>query len=138
MAGSYIVCPMEKRTDYYCVDYATLVGSLAKRWPGAQVRTRPEDYGQGGCAWSVTLGREEYGCVVRPPHHSLSIEPHRGEGVAVMAVWFRSLVPPEYRLGLFYPDAWPKWLDLTIETTEQDALDFVEGRAPGSPRLDFM
>jgi hypothetical protein len=132
LATTYFVCPMDthasqSESDFYHVSQTELEGALHARWPDVEVILAADPRSGVSCYWTMDLGRGPFDCRLSLGRECLWLEDGDAADHATMAIWFRRLVPAQYRLSFFNPDGYPRQFELTTDTTEEDVIRFRAG-----------
>src|SRR5579859_5562158 len=129
MSVAYLISPIQKSELRVEPDY--LSENMRHKWPHISIQRVVSENDPYIIRWSIELESHRLLGGLQDDHQAISIENYLADAAdfafaADFVLWYRSIIPPDYRLYL-YDDGLSKQVELNEATTKEQILNALIG-----------
>jgi len=129
MSVAHIISPIQKSGLHVEPDY--LSENMRRKWPHISVQRVVLENDPYVIRWSIELEGHRLLGGLQEDNQAISIENYLADAAdfafaADFVLWYRSIIPPNYRLYL-YDDGLNKQVELNAATTKEQILNALTG-----------
>jgi hypothetical protein len=119
-----VVVPADKEKNRWQIDVNLFVDNLQKRWPNVPFRFMSDIIPTDIVEWEPKIGRNNLLCILYKDQQTISMEGGDPSDYAEVVLWYRQLVPAQYKL-IFSNETGLVEKEIQMDTTEQQIVQAI-------------